>query len=259
MLIDWQEGGRMPEEFMTIARFTLPLDAQMARSCLEAERIPAFVVGETTGGTLPGLGDHLGGFELRVYESDYERAGKVLAGFLGETPEDEFDDGALAGETWTCTTCGAEVVKDETVCPACATPTDAIQDRLAISELTATRGLAPDEAKDEEAVRANLPRSAPASPSSPVGESGSGLDADIEALRTAVGDDLAARACRAAIFGLIILPPLLHLYSLWLLARLAVYPGEVSAAGLRKTCAAIAIDVLALVFYPLFCLSLLVW
>jgi hypothetical protein len=249
----------MPEEFMTVARFTLPLDAQMARSCLEAERIPAFVVGETTGGTLPGLGDHLGGFELRVYESDYERAGKALAEFLGETPDDELDEAALAGETWTCTACGAEVVISEKVCPACATPTDAIQDRLAITELAATRGLASDEAKDEEALRANLPPSGPASPATPVGESGSGLDADIEALRTSVGDDLAARACRTAIIGLFILPPLLHLYSLWLLARLAMYPGDVSAAGLRKIYAALAIDVLALVFYPLFCLTWFNW
>jgi hypothetical protein len=56
------------------------------------------------------------------------------------------------------------------------------------------------------------------------------------------GDDLATRAYRAAVIGLVVLPPLMTLYSLWLLLRLAFHSGHVGSAGTRKAVIAIALD-----------------
>jgi hypothetical protein len=69
-------------------------------------------------------------------------------------------------------------------------------------------------------------------------------------------DDLAARAWRASFVGVLlfpitffvfpllslILPPLLHIYSLWLLYRIGSMDQEVSSAGMWRLYAALVID-----------------
>jgi hypothetical protein len=65
--------------------------------------------------------------------------------------------------------------------------------------------------------------------------------------RTWVGDKLASRAFRAALLGIFICPPLLHLYSLWLLLKLSQQEVDASPAGQRQAHAALIIDLLVLV------------
>jgi len=65
-------------------------------------------------------------------------------------------------------------------------------------------------------------------------------------------DAIATRAWRAAVLGLFLCPPLLHLYSLWTLARLAMMPGELSPAGLRKVYFSLLIDGVVVVVTGLF-------
>jgi hypothetical protein len=59
---------------------------------------------------------------------------------------------------------------------------------------------------------------------------------------TWTADDIAARAFRAAIFGLLICPGLLHFYALWLVIRLPSAEGELSPAGWRKAIGAMALS-----------------
>jgi hypothetical protein len=61
------------------------------------------------------------------------------------------------------------------------------------------------------------------------------------------GDELAARAWRAAIVGVLVLPPLVTLYSFWLLIRLTAHEGDVSDAGIRKGIGAFLINTVVLV------------
>src|SRR5262249_5763157 len=60
-------------------------------------------------------------------------------------------------------------------------------------------------------------------------------------------ENLALRAWRGALIGLITLPFILHVYSLWLLVKLANHPEEVSPAGMRRVYGALAIDGFVLV------------
>jgi hypothetical protein len=56
------------------------------------------------------------------------------------------------------------------------------------------------------------------------------------------GDVLANRAWKAAVFGLVICPLILHVYSAWTLLTLAFSEHEVSASGNRKQIGAFLID-----------------
>lgn len=59
------------------------------------------------------------------------------------------------------------------------------------------------------------------------------------------GDAQALRAWRAAVVGLLICPPVLNLYSAWLLLELAFLDDPLSSAGTRNYYLAWLVDVLA--------------
>jgi hypothetical protein len=201
----------MPDKLVTAATFATPLEADLARNRLQAENIPAVLSDDATVGWFWFLGNALGGIKLQVPEEQLPRALAIL----GESPE-----GAAPSEAegqpgpsqaiqagWTCTRCGAQVNPAAEVCPDCGTPADDL------GEL--------------------------AGPSS--GEL-LGQEGDDEYPVPSLGDSLATRAVKAAIIGLLACPPLLHLYSFWLLIRLALHSGEVSPAGMRKVYVALVID-----------------
>ena len=63
---------------------------------------------------------------------------------------------------------------------------------------------------------------------------------------TAVGDATARRAWRAAVLGLILLPPLLNVYSIWLLLEVVLNHRPLSQKGHRCFLGAMLVDVLLL-------------
>lgn len=63
---------------------------------------------------------------------------------------------------------------------------------------------------------------------------------------TAAGDAMATRGWRAAIIGVLLLPPLLNLYSVWVLLWLALANPPMSAAGNRKFYLAFVVDALVI-------------
>ncbi len=69
-------------------------------------------------------------------------------------------------------------------------------------------------------------------------------------------DSDATRAWRAAVIGLLLLPPLLHIYSAFLLLQLPWAEGALSPAGKRKALAAAVVDALVLGFVILLICSL---
>jgi hypothetical protein len=73
----------MSRDLVTIAHFTTVIEADMAKSQLDAEGIMAFVVNAGAIGVMPYLGAS-GGVRLQVAEDDAERAGEVLG--LGGSP-----------------------------------------------------------------------------------------------------------------------------------------------------------------------------
>lgn len=225
----------MPQDLVTVATFATPMEADMARNLLASASIEAFVADDATVGWLWHLGNALGGVKLQVAERDAERASAILASrpaaIAPEPPSPSIQHAIWAG--WTCSRCGTQVNPRVTICPNCSTPVD---------DLEALSTAAADSHADEEEEITEMP-----------------------------GDVLASRALKAAIIGLllgpwvflvmhrlawnpeteflclVLFPPLLHYYSIWLLGRLAFYRGAVSAASMRKIYATMAIDVFVLV------------
>ncbi len=173
--------------------------------------------------------------QLLVPEGDYERASELLA--------EETDVGREARE---------DRERDEEA-----------EGATAIREPTAAR----DDATEIRAAAESPVRDGPAVPPHPGPAEGGEAPADAadefpaddereerSVLWTA--DDVAARAFRAALFGFLICPGLLHLYALWLLIRLPATEGDLSPAGSRKAVAAFVLAILPGVFCVLLVLGL---
>jgi hypothetical protein len=78
-------------------------------------------------------------------------------------------------------------------------------------------------------------------------------DLELPPLETFLGDDLARRAFRAALFGCLAPCGPFTLYSLWLLLRLSLYPGGLSPAGMRRRQGALLLDEVVCLFWLMFC------
>lgn len=115
----------MPDQFVTIGRFSLLSEAQAVKSRLETNNIPAWIIDDSVGGSLPGLGDTIGGIVLRVQETDHDRTEAILAELLGEGEEDRSED----ARAWTCIVCAEEVNGDFDTCPSCGATKESLQTR----------------------------------------------------------------------------------------------------------------------------------
>jgi hypothetical protein len=196
----------MHEDPVVIAEFSNPFEAEMVKNRLEDEGIPAFVGGEAAAGVFSGAG--LAVVPLYVPAADRERAMTVLAS-LEEEPGPATalsPPPALDSSegTWSyCPRCGSEVSSGFRVCSTCGAP-------IAVPK----NGFLAPPASSQKQEEPHL------SPS----------------------DDLAARAWRAAVFGLITLPFIFHLYSFWLLGRFIFTEGDVSGRSWLKAIGALFID-----------------
>jgi hypothetical protein len=74
-----ERQARASEPLVTVAVFDAPPEAHIARNHLEAEGIPALVVGQDSLFAEWMLRDTRGGIKLQVFENDLEAARQVLA------------------------------------------------------------------------------------------------------------------------------------------------------------------------------------
>jgi hypothetical protein len=219
----------MSRQFVTVATFTHPIEAQLAAGRLEEEGIEVFLGGDLAANTFSGmsaLGVHV---ELRVREEDGERAHAILATPPMQEEEDPnyvpYDEDDL----WLCTLCGDANPLDVSVCPACQTPRESLTDQ---PNPHPPRPRVVAEPANPEAVQ--KPGEVMAGPP-PVSEYDLAEDdLELPPLETFLGDSMVNRAYRAALFGCITLFPPFTLYALWLLFKLLLHPGEVSPAGMRR-------------------------
>ena len=68
----------MSRELVTVATFNDPVEAAMARNCLESEGVSAILVDEQTIATDWGLGNAIGGIKLQVSAAQLEKAEFLL-------------------------------------------------------------------------------------------------------------------------------------------------------------------------------------
>jgi hypothetical protein len=183
----------MDEPVMTVATFSTPVEAELARNRLAEKGIAAFVVDAETAGMLFALGGALGGVKVQVAESEAARARTVLAARAGRASMSDGDDYGLEG-------------------------------------------------------RRARPRHSPATVAEEEEEEPLVSDADATA----------ARAWRSAVIGLLMLPPLLHFYSAWLLFQLPWTRGTLSTEGKRNVVLAAVLDLFVLAALLLLLRSLVV-
>lgn len=210
-----------------MARFATPFEARVAKNRLEAEGIPAFLGDEESVGNLWHLGMALGGVKLLVPDDHIQKAMELLTTLPeeemseadGDSDKAEADSEAIQ-EAWICPQCGNRVTADQGFCISCGSAGDE-----------------PDEAT------LNTPKNNSGDSAAP--EDGSDLPIPL------LGDDIAFRALKAATFSLLFFP--FAFYSCWLLFRLVIFPGHLSAQGTRNMLVALVLDfVVLIVFFTVF-------
>ena len=110
----------MSERFVTVAKYSVSLEAEMAKSFLENEGIAVQLTGDLTPTMLP-IGSIGGHAQLQVRESDAERAAALLAEHFDKRElNDNWKDEAEADpDVWVCSLCGEPVNKELLTCTAC--------------------------------------------------------------------------------------------------------------------------------------------
>jgi hypothetical protein len=194
----------MAQHMKTIVRYLMPEEAEVARLALDAEGIASYVEGEATVGWLWHMENAFGGAKLLVADEDVERALAILA----KTPR-QTDEGTE--EETACPKCGAMLPYGFCVCWSCG---ESIDD-AAPGEPPASANATMPTDEEEEAEEA-----------------------------TAAGDAVAWRALAGAFIGLMVCPPLVNLYSLWVLLKLGVQDLPLSRKGQRNYIAALIVNLL---------------
>ena len=242
----------MSDKLVEVASYTMPIEAELARGRLEAEGIHAILTGGGAGNVFLGIQGIGGQFRLQVAAGDAERAIIIL---LSHSDKEE-ENGPLPPDEdslWLCPLCGDAVADGVTVCPACETPRPAPAKANAVAAVPrhnpASRDVQEEPTARPDKITSDTPtESVPAAVED---------DLDLAPLDTFLGDDLVRRAFLTALFGpgaflTALLVPVflpLTLYSVWLLARLALFPGKVSPRMMPLLYWALFIDGLVCVFY----------
>src|SRR2546423_10275041 len=99
----------MSDRLVTVASFSVPYEADLARGLLETEGITAFLAGDMAASTLAGVGGPIGRVDLQVRETDAQRAAGILAVCAAEaTLDEDWETQAEEGaDVWVCSLCGA--------------------------------------------------------------------------------------------------------------------------------------------------------
>ncbi len=250
----------MSDRFVTVAAFDSPVEAHLVCGLLEEEGIRAMLGGETA--TVLFAGVALAEITLQVHETNLEHAEALLDEYEKDKDEPVSEDEVSADASgWVCSLCGDVVEERLTVCPSCQTPGDAVRNTPAAGapRLKRRSGMVRKPRAPEHSVQ-RLNETTADVPAPKIEEAfGAGLD--VPDVTTLPGDDLARRACLAAVFGLLtatsgmiflalgLLVAFLFIgYSGWVLLKLMMYSGELSPAGMRWLHAAIVVDGICVLF-----------
>lgn len=203
----------MPGELVTVATFDTFPEADLARHHLEAAGIRVSLMDETMGGMFWELSNAIGGIKLQVLQEDEPKAVEILEGHAAEErgPEGEVAAADIESATWTCTLCGIEVSAACATCPSCGVAMHAREDDYPRS----SRILLEGQTEATEGEEAPAPT-----------------------------EELCRRAARAAILGVLMCPPLLQIYSLWLLFRLTLVDEDLNERATRYFFFALVLDLL---------------
>ncbi len=119
----------MADVLVTVARFSSPHEAHLARGMLETHGIFVALLDEHVARTIGSGGGYVGGIRLQVRDQDATLAGGLLALSGAQTQverpsEDEFFEGSIGGT-------GVGPAVGDTRCPLCGAPPRGWFERIA--------------------------------------------------------------------------------------------------------------------------------
>ncbi len=246
----------MPNKLVTIARFAVEAEAQLACNLLESHGVRCLLTGSIASTALYGPVLDAGGVHLQVLEDESTRAIAILAeneraaGGLAVTEADA--ERAVEAWTWTCPRCDSEVPGTEVVCPRCGASIEGEPEEVErVAQGITTKEMLPQVLGQ---ITDTPPRTTP----------------EEVPLPTAPGDELANRAFRAALAGAAALPflvffvcnfpDLITIYSWSLLFLIMVRQLDLSPAAQRKMNLAVLIDSLVVLAQgTLYAAGLVAW
>ena len=217
----------MSDALKTVATFTMPIEADMAKNRLEAEGIRAFLGDAAMAGWCWHLTNAMHGVAILVAERDLARAVEIL--------EDDADQPTEESAPWSCPKCGAEVEGNLAACWACGTAPDGTIDPGFESSLSETQA---GEPTWKVAAEMALPAG----------------DADQDEFDPLL--PVARRACVAALFGVaasyFVLFDVFTFYSVWLILRYELYRRDTCRGARWLVNTAIVLDAIALMVMATF-------
>lgn len=245
-------------KFVTIATFLTPDLAHIARARLDAEGIPAFLENESAVSMISVLSNAVGGVKLQVDASDFERASEIL----GLEDEDEDPSSSIKADAfpWICGQCGEESEATFSICWFCGASRDG-EVEPAMIENTRSRDADDDLLessspsiehnaailRDDDLLRPSRddddnPYRSPQALYSPTNTANKVNDHSQDVNEEETPDELALRAYRAALLGLLFSSCviLLNGYSMYLLAKIA--PDQLSAPIKTRYFVAVAVN-----------------
>jgi hypothetical protein len=245
------------EKYVTVAGFSIPVQAEIARGRLESEGIPAFVTGGLTASTFFGLRDLGGRIDLCVPAEHVSRAIQILSacGDAEHLTDEVRGEWADEGPVWVCSLCGDTVRAVLPLCPACHTPRgqapdfdpeegpdDEGEEGIQKAPIGVTGNTRPASRPAEEGVKGPVELThAPPAPE-PVASAEAVGDVVIPPPATAFGDARARQALRASLLGLLIPIGVFTLYSAWTLAAMIRSRDLLSPRGEKDLYLAMAFD-----------------
>ena len=225
-------------EFSKIAAYANAVEAEYVRSVLEENGVAAFIDGAAANTALSYVGSAIGGVKVFVRTGDVERARKIVENVDGES------DAAAA--SWFCGSCEETIDGTFEICWACGRaradverPFPATCDDEHFDSGFREDGEADTPIPDDSGYDTANPYASPMTstavtiPSDQRGE----INPDAEAMLL--------RAWRASIIGVVFLPIILHMYSMYLLIRAAMTATTFSQDGNKRFCRAFIVNVLA--------------
>lgn len=207
------------ERLVTVARCGDVNEAELARLVLADAGIRAIVAGGDLANALSHIGPAIGDVLVQTSSADAERAHEIV---------EQWRSGESSGrQPWYCTTCQHNVDANFDICWKCGSERSEIP---AVPETQEQRSRYVPGSPEDDEFGPQLSGNPYAPPHSAPVDSREFLPQEFESIEQA--EEIALRALRAAVVGLLLVPPLLSLYAIYLLLGLGGLP--LSIKGRRR-------------------------
>jgi hypothetical protein len=223
------------QRLVTVASFNSPVEADIVRGQLREAGIEAFLADEALAGNFWALVNAVGGVKVQVADADLAPARELLQRQREPPPADA--SAALSSGSWRCPECGSQVDAGFEICWNCGTSRDGQIDPSFAAEPAESE---PQSAPSPAALdwqsppdgKTDLDSNPFRSPQAPLHDER--VDPIVPEEETDYGDELAQRAMRSAVLGLIFCPVVFNIVSVSLLVQLAVHNYPLGPRGQRR-------------------------